>query len=145
MTSLTLVDAEAAAQAWAEADTTINTLTGSRIFYSVPIAYPKAALAKGDSWILLTLVSETFQSGDLGLQQALIQFDCNGPSKLLAAGVALAVESAARQLTFGHSVTVTPAVIVWAQVSQKRWLPDRTMNIPRYVVDVLFAFHGAEA
>ncbi len=145
MTSLTIVDAEAAAQQWAEQDTTINTLTGSRILYSVPIAFPKAAMAAGSAWIVMTLISETFQPGDLGMQQALIQFDCNGPTKLAAANVAIAVQSASRLLTFGRSVTVGTTVIVWAEASQKRWLPDPTLNVPRYIVDVLFALHGAEA
>ena len=142
MTSLTLVDAEGVVQEWAESDAGIAAATGSRIFFAVPIAYNKTPVS---TWIVMTLVSEAHQVGDLGLQEARIQFNCNGKTKLLAATVALAVQSAARQLSFGLPKTVGSAVITWADVSLKRWLPDPTLNTPRYVVDVLFAMHGAEA
>jgi hypothetical protein len=142
VTTLTLVDSEATARNWARSETHITAQVGTRTFFSVPIAYSKAAKAP---WIVMTLVSETFQVGDLGLQEALIQFDCFAADKASAAGVAIAVQTAARQLTFGAPVTVGTAVIAWAEAQTMRWLPDPTLNTPRYVVDVLFAMHGAEA
>jgi hypothetical protein len=142
MTSLTLVDSEATARDWARAETHINAQVGTSAFFSQPIAFPKTPK---NAWIVMTLVSETFQVGDLGLQLALVQFDCWGKTKATAATVALAVQTAGRQLSFGQPVTVGTAVIAWADATQKRWFPDPTLNTPRYVVDVLFAMHGAEA
>lgn len=148
MTSLTIVDSEATVRNWARAETHITTVVGTRTFLSMPIAYPKAASAE---WIVMNLVSETFQVGDLGMQEALIQFDCysspttKGGTKAKAAAVALAVQTAGRLLSFGAPITVGAAVIAWADPQMMRWLPDPTLNIPRYVVDVLFALHGAEA
>lgn len=147
MTTLTLVDTEAVAKAWAKAETHINAAVNSRVFFSTPQSYGKTPAA---TWIVLSLVGETHQAGDLGLQQPLIQFDCwskpvsMGGTKASAAVVALAVQTAARQLSFGQSVTIGQSVISVGDVNQKRWLPDPTTNSPRYVVDVQFAMHGAE-
>ena len=149
MTNLTIVDAEAAVRNWARAETNITGQVGTRTFFSTEIAYPKAALATASPWIVMTLISETFQAGDVGMQLALIQFDCRATTKLLAANVATALETAGRLLTFGAPVSVTipsgTARIAWADVRQKRWFVDPTLNIPRYVVDILFAITGPEA
>ena len=153
MTSLTIVDAEATARNWVRNVAAIEALVSTRVFFSVDVPYSKAAKAE---WIVMTLTSHTFQPGDLGLQLALIQFDCwspppvSGGTKLKAATVALALVTAARQLSFGNPITITnpggpTAVIAWADAQQMRWLPDPQVWAPRYVVDVLFAIHGAEA
>ena len=150
MTTLQIVDAEGTVRNWARAEAHITAQVGTRTFFSTEIAYPKAALTDSTKpWIVMTLVSETFQPGDLGMQMALIQFDVRATTKLIAAGVATALETAARLLSFGAPVTVTipsgTATIAWADVSQKRWFVDPTLNIPRYTVDVMFAIHGPQA
>lgn len=150
MTTLTIVDAEATVRNWARAETHITAQVGTRVFFTgTPIAYPKAALNAADPWIVMSLITETFEVGDLGLQLALIQFDCRATTKLIAANVATALETALRLLSFGAPVTVTipsgTATITWADVSNKRWLVDTTLNIPRYIVDGLFAIHGVQA
>jgi hypothetical protein len=142
MTSLTLVDTEATVRTWARTETHINGAVGTRVFFSTPLAYDKAPQS---SWIVMTLVAESHESGDLGFQKPLIQFDCYGQTKAIAATASLAVQTAARQLSYGQPVTVGSAVISWADVSQRRWLPDPSVNIPRYIVDLLFAIHGLEA
>lgn len=142
MTSLTIIDSEKTARDWARAETHISAQVGTAAFFSTPIAFPKTPET---AWIVMTLVSETFQAGDLGLQLALVQFDCWGKTKATAAAVATAVQTAGRQLSFGQTVTVGSAVITWGDATQKRWLPDPTLNTPRYIVDLLFAMHGAEA
>lgn len=148
-TSLTIVDAEAAVRDWARAETHIAAQVGTKVFFSMPIAYPKAALATLTPWIVMTLVSETFQTGDLGMQLSLVQMDCYGPTKATASAVAVAVETASRLLSFGNPITVTipagTATIAWADPTLKRWFVDPTLNIPRYIVDVTFALHGPEA
>ena len=80
--------------------------------------------------------------------------NCESPTPIagnatFAANVATALETAGRLLTFGAPVSVTipsgTARIAWADVRQKRWFVDPTLNIPRYVVDILFAITGPEA
>jgi hypothetical protein len=148
-TSLTIVDAEATVRNWARAETHIVAQVGTKVYFSMPIAFPKAALATLTPWIVMTLVSETFQAGDLGMQLSLVQFDCYGPTKANASSVATSVETAARLLSFGAPLSVTipsgSAQIAWADVDLKRWFVDPTLNIPRYIVDVRFAIHGPEA
>jgi hypothetical protein len=141
VTTLTLVDSEATARTWAKAETHINAAVSGRVFFSTPQSYGKTP---ADSWIVLSLVGETHQAGDLGLQLSLVQFDCWGKTKALAAAAALAVQTAARQISSGQPMTVGSAVITWADLNQRRWLPDPTTNTARYVVDVQFAMHGAE-
>jgi hypothetical protein len=142
MTSLTIVDTEAVVRDWARTETHINGAVGTKVFFSTPLAYAKAPQS---SWIVMTLVAESHESGDLGLQKSLIQFDAWGATKALAATAALAVQTAGRQLSYGQPVSVGSAVITWADVSTRRWLPDPTLNTPRYIVDLLFALHGPEA
>lgn len=149
MTSVTLVDTEAVVRTWARAEANITAQVGTRVFLSLPLAYTQAIEAGSPlpktSWIVMTLVAENHESGDLGFQKPLIQFDCYGQTKAIAATTALAVQTAARLISYGAPVTVGTAVISWADVSQRRWLPDPTKNTPRYIVDLLFAIHGAEA
>jgi len=125
VTNLVIVDAEATVRNWARAETNIVAAVGTRTFFSTEIAYPKAALASNATpWIVMTLISETFQAGDVGMQLALIQFDCRATTKLIAADIATALETAGRLLTFGAPVSVTiptgTARIAWADVRQKR-------------------------
>lgn len=141
-TMLTIVDAEATARAWARSETHIRAIVGDRVFFATPQAYEKA---RPNSWIVVTLISETFAAGEFGSQQPLVQFTCWGNTKATAASVAMAVETAARQLSQGLRATVGSAVIFDGDVSQKRWWPDPVTNSPRYVVDLLFSMFGPEA
>ena len=122
----------------------IAALNATRVFFSTPLAYSDPAKVPS-TWIVLSLVGETHEAGDLGLQQPLIQTDVWGKTKALAAALALAVQTAGRQLSTGQRTTVGTAVIAVGDVSQKRWLPDPTTNTPRYIVDLLFAMYGPEA
>jgi hypothetical protein len=144
MTSLTIVDSEAVVRTWARTEAHISAAVGTKVFFSTPLAYNKAPQS---TWIVMVLVAESHEAGDLGLQKPLIQFDCFGSTKAIAATTALAVQTAVRLLSYGKPVTVAGenAVISWADVSLRRWLPDTTINQPRYIVDVLFALHGLEA
>lgn len=149
MTTLTLVDSEATVRDWARTEAHITAVVGTRVFFSTPLAY-RAVIANTNappvnSYIVLTLISETHQVGDLGLQIAVIQVDAWGKSKALAATAVTAFQTAVRQLSYGKPVSVGQSVISWADVNQKRWQPDPTRNIPRYILDVQFALHGAEA
>ena len=141
-TTTTVVDAEATVRSWARSESHINAVVAARVFFSTPQSY---ATSRPDSWITLSLVSETFEAGDLSLQKPLVQFTCWGKDKATAASVAMAVETAARQLSYGLRATVGSAVILTGDVQQKRWFPDATTNTPRYVVDLLFAMFGPEA
>lgn len=142
---LTLIDAEATVKTWAKAETHIRGAVSDRVFYATPQENYDPPPGKSPSaWVNLSLPTETHQADDLGLQLSLVQFDCWGRTKLLAAAAALAVQAAARQLSLGAPVVVGSAVIVFGDVQQKRWLPDPTTNMPRYVVDVLFAIRGPE-
>ncbi len=144
---LQLVDAEATAKAWLKADPGVIAAVGDRVFYGTPQSYepdPKTGKSREpQSWLVVKLVSETHTTDEAGFQHALVQFDCWGRTKALAAAAALAVQAAGRQLTLGIPVTVGPAVIVSGDVSQRRWLPDPTTNSPRYAVDLLFELRGA--
>ena len=150
MTVLQLIDPEATARDWARNDAGISAAVGTKIFFSTPIAYAKAAMSNtvpfsGAPWIVLTLVSEVFQAGDLGMQLPTIQFNCYAATKSAAATVALAVQTSVRLLTFGKPITLnTSSTIAWADATQARWLPDPTINIPRYILDVRFAMHGPQ-
>jgi hypothetical protein len=141
---LTLVDPEKTARDWARADPGISAAVGTKVFFSQPIAFAKAAMMAGTPYIIVTLVSETFQSGDLGMQQPLIQWNCYGSTKAAAAVVALAVQTSVRLLTFGKPTAVGTSVIAWADAAQARWLPDPTINAPRYVLDCRFAIYGPQ-
>jgi len=139
--SLTLIDSEAAIRTWARSESHITAAVADRVFFATPQTYERTA---PESWIVLSLVTETHQPGDVGFQRPLIQFTCYGRTKAVAADVALAVQAAGRSFV-GRPVTVGPATIVAAEVSAKRWLPDPTTGTPRYVVDLLLAVRGAEA
>lgn len=144
--ALTLVDAEAVVKRWAKAETHISGAVSDRVFYGTPQDnYDPPPGRSPPSWVVLTLPSQTFEPDTLGLQRPLVQFDCWGRTKALAAAAALAVQTAAWQLSLGVQVAVGSAVIVTGDVQQARWLPDPTTNLPRYVVDVLFAMRGPEA
>ena len=149
MTSLAIVDTEDVVRTWARTETHINAQVGTRVFFSIPLAYTQAIESGSPtpktSWIVMKLVAENHETGDLGFQKPLVQFDCFGQTKAIAATASLAVQTAARQLSYGQPVSVGSAVISWADVSQRRWLPDPTKNTPRYIVDLLFAIHGLEA
>jgi hypothetical protein len=79
------------------------------------------------------------------MQRPLIQFDCWGRTKLLAAAAAVAVQTAARKLYDGPPQTVGQTVLLTGEATQKRWWPDPVNNTPRYAVDLLLAIHGQEA
>lgn len=142
MTSLTLVDTEDTIRTWARTEAHISAQVGTKVFLSTPVSYAKAP--KG-TWIVMSLVAESHVAGDLGFQKSLVQFNCYGATKAIAATVALAVQTAGRQLSYGQPVTVGSAVISWADVQLRRWMPNPTINLPCYVVDLLFAIHGVEA
>jgi hypothetical protein len=146
--TLTVVDSEAVVRDWARAETHIRAIAGTEIWYSTPQKYASDTAPNGlsaaapKSWVILSLVSETHEPSDIGMQQALIQFTCYGRTKLLAAQAAIAVQQAGRLLQWGPPVTVNAAVIQSGSVSQRRWFPDRVTNLPRYVVDLLFLIRG---
>lgn len=146
--TLTVVDSEDIVRDWARVEPNITAALNGRVFYATPQSYQSKTAQNGlaqnapSSWAVMSLVSETHDSTDLGMQQALIQFTCYGRTKLLAAAAAIAIQQAGRALQWGPPVTVDAAVIQSGSVGQRTWLPDRTTNLPRYVVDLLFLIRG---
>lgn len=146
--TLTIVDTEHVVRDWARLEPNISGAFGTEIWFATPQTYEsntnKTGLAQAAPklWVSLSLISETHEASDLGMQQALVQFTCYGRTKLLAAQGAVAVQQAGRQLQWGPPVTVDNAVIQSGSVSQRRWFPDRVTNLPRYAVDLLFLIRG---
>jgi hypothetical protein len=146
--TLTVVDTEAVVRDWARGETHIHAAVANEVWFSTPQDYQSKTAPNGlspaapKSWAILSLVSETHEPSDIGMQQALIQFTCYGRTKLLAAQAAVAVQQAGRGLQWGPPVKVDAAVIQSGSVSQRRWFPDRVTNLPRYVVDLLFLIRG---
>lgn len=141
-TMLTIIDAEATVRTWARAESHIHAVIDDRVFFATPQAYEKS---KPKSWVVMTLISETHEADDLGMQLATIQFDCVGNTKATAASVAIAVQAAGRQLYNGAQAVVGNVVIATGNVTAKRWYPDPVTNTPRYLVDILFSLFGPEA
>jgi hypothetical protein len=149
--TLTCVDSEQVVRTWARAETNINAAVSGRVFFGTPqkyadllasLVWPAIPAGLPNSWIVLSLVSEVHEDNDLGMQQPLVQFTVWGTTKAIAAAAAIAVQNAGRQLEWGPPVPVDSAVIQSGSVSQRRWFPDSSTNLPRYVVDLLFTIRG---
>lgn len=145
--TLTVVDTEQIIRLWARSEANISAAVDGRVFFATPPSYADTPGSKPfanapASWIVLSLVSETHEDSDLGMQQPLIQFTIWAKTKAASAAAAIAVQQAGRALQWGPSVTVGAAVIQTGSVSQRRWFPDSTTNLPRYVVDLLFLIRG---
>lgn len=140
MTLVTLVDSEGAAKLWLSGVAGV-TAAAAGVFYATPQAFQDPT-KRPTAWISLSLVSEQETPDDVGLQQALIQVDCWGKTKLLAASAANAVQTAARGLR-ETPVTAGSTAIVTGDWQQRRWLPDPVTNTPRYQVDLLLTMRGA--
>lgn len=145
--TLTAVDCEQIVRTWARAEPNITAAVDGAVFFSTPQSYADTPGGKPyanapASWIVVMLVSETEDETDLQMQKPLIQFTCWGKTKLLAAATSLAVQNAGKQLQWGPPVPAVSAVIQSGSVQQRRWFPDSTTNLPRYVVDLLFFIRG---
>jgi hypothetical protein len=138
---LVLEDAELAVRSWFRSNSTITAAVGANTFFATPKSFEQAT---PPAWLVVRLVVETHQPGDVGFQQPLIQVDCWGKTKQLAASAALAVQTVGRSF-LGRPVTVGSTMFVTGDVSSKRWLPDPVTGSSRYIVDLSLTVRGAEA
>lgn len=139
MTTVTFVDAEAAAKAWARADAAIVAIVGQRVFLGVNnnAEFPQLVVER---------VGGGPQASEAPLDDALLQFSCWATSRGAAGALAYTVMSQAESMTVG-----TP--MGDAAVGKRARSPlgprystseaDQKAGRHRYVVDIEFTLTAA--
>jgi hypothetical protein len=139
VTVKTFVDVEAAAKAWARADSDIAALVSTRVFLGVNNQAPFPQL-------IVQRVGGTAQDGNAPLDDATVSFSCWAASRAAAGALAYVVMSAAESMTgptpmgsaaVGHGArTVLAPLYVTSDEDEKA-------GRYRYVVDVAFTIRAA--
>lgn len=139
MSTVTFVDAEAAAKAWARANAAIAALAGQRVFLGVnnDAPFPQVVVERSGGGP---------QTGEAPLDDARIQFSCWATSRRSAATLAYTVMSSAQSMTTATPMgdeavgkgarTVLGPLYLTSQADEKA-------GRYRYVVDIEFTLNAA--
>lgn len=105
---------------------------GLNIYEAMPLSAPMPAV------ILSRVGGAPYRRSDVPVDTARISFDCLAPTRAQARAIARALASECANLSEHGGFTLGPDILYVGELVTWVWLPDKTTDIARYVVDVLF-------
>jgi hypothetical protein len=132
---ITYADTEAVVKTWllstSVAPLLLRNNGGYSIYNAMPAKSPIPALV---AW---QVTGGPITRKDLPEQQARIQFDCWGLTRLQAGDIARTLIAELENLAQGGGDIISGVYLGAAVTQTMRWLPDPDSDTPRYIVDAL--------